>query len=69
MLAPADVALWTPVQTTTPRCRGHVEALALANDAAAPMTVVEQATARAGHGLEGDRYFDGRAARFQTGTR
>lgn len=60
VLAPADVALWTPVQTPTSRSRGHVEALALADDAEAPMTLVEQATARAGHGLEGDRYFDGR---------
>ena len=60
VLAPADVALWTPIQTTTSRSRGHVEAIALANKAESPMTVVEHATARAGHGLEGDRYFDGR---------
>lgn len=60
VLAPADVALWTPVRTTTSRSCGHVDALALATEAEAPMTPVEHATARAGHGLEGDRYFDGR---------
>jgi hypothetical protein len=35
-------------------------ALALAGDAEAPMVLVQEAVARAGHGLEGDRYFDGR---------
>jgi hypothetical protein len=37
-----------------------VEALALAEEAEAPMAVVEEAVARAGRGLEGDRYFEGR---------
>ena len=37
-----------------------VELLALAAAAEAPMTVVEQATARAGRGLQGDRYCDAR---------
>ena len=68
MLAPTDVALWTPVPTTTSRSRGHVEALALANDAEAPMTPVEHATARAGHGLEGAATSTV-AARSQAGTR
>jgi hypothetical protein len=60
VVAPADVSLWAPVAVTTPRRRGRVEALALAGEAEAPMTLVEQATARAGRGLEGDRYFAGR---------
>jgi MOSC domain-containing protein YiiM len=59
LIAPADVALWAPVVTTTSRTSGRVEALALAEEAEAPMVVVEQAVARAGRGLEGDRYFDG----------
>jgi hypothetical protein len=61
VLAPADVALWAPQQAPAHlRSPGHVEALALAGDAEAPMRLVEHATARAGRGLEGDRYFDGR---------
>ena len=42
------------------RDRGTVEALAIAPAAEAPMSLVEQAGAHAGRGLEGDRYFDGR---------
>jgi hypothetical protein len=61
VLAPADVALWAPSQkAAASRSRGHVEALALTRDAEGPMRLVEQATVRAGRGLEGDRYFDGR---------
>ncbi len=41
------------------RERGTVEALAIAPAAEAPMTMVEQAEAHAGRGLEGDRYFAG----------
>ena len=41
------------------RDRGTVEALAIAPAAEAPMTLVEQAEAHAGRGLEGDRYFAG----------
>jgi hypothetical protein len=59
LIAPADVALWS-AQTLSPTTSGHVEALVLATDAEAPVTVVQEAVARAGHGLEGDRYFDGR---------
>jgi hypothetical protein len=59
VVAPADVAVWAPVAVTTSRRRGRVEALALAAEAEAPMTLVAQATARAGRGLEGDRYFAG----------
>ena len=39
---------------------GEVAALLTAPDAEAPLHRVEQATAVAGRGLEGDRYFDGR---------
>jgi MOSC domain-containing protein YiiM len=60
VVAPADAALWAPVAVTTSRRRGSVEALALSAEAEGPMTLVEQATARAGRGLEGDRYFAGR---------
>lgn len=71
VLAPADIAAWTAPATSEPaRGRGHVEALALAADAEAPMRLVDHATARAGHGLEGDRYFDGRGTfsnRYDTG--
>ena len=59
LIAPADVSLWS-AQTLSPATPGHVEALVLAGDAEAPVTVVQEAVARAGHGLEGDRYFDGR---------
>jgi hypothetical protein len=59
LVAPADVALWSP-QTLSPASPGRVEALVLAGDAAAPVTVVHEAVARAGRGLEGDRYFAGR---------
>ncbi len=59
LIAPADVALWAPVATRTSRTSGRVEALALAEKAEAPMVVVDEAVARAGRGLEGDRYFDG----------
>src|SRR5215212_8916404 len=37
---------------------GAVEAIAVAPAAEAPMELIEQADARAGRGLEGDRYFD-----------
>jgi hypothetical protein len=61
LVAPADVALWAPTEAPAPpRLRGRVEAIALAGAAGAPMTVVGEATVRAGRGLEGDRYFAGR---------
>ena len=52
LIAPADVALWS-AQTLSPATPGHVEALVLAGDAEGPVKVVHEATARAGHGLEG----------------
>ncbi len=44
----------------TTRTAGVVEALAVAVDAEAAVVLVDQATAVAGRGLDGDRYFDGR---------
>jgi len=60
LIAPADVALWAPRPAAAPRGSGRVEAIAIAPHAEAPMVRVDRATARAGAGLEGDRYFDGR---------
>ena len=40
------------------RAAGTVEAIAVAPAAEAPMRLLDQATARAARGLEGDRYFD-----------
>jgi hypothetical protein len=59
LIAPADVALWDP-RAAEPVQEGRVEALVLAGEAEGPPHVVQEAVARAGRGLEGDRYFDGR---------
>jgi hypothetical protein len=59
VVAPFDANLWAPVRREA-RTVGHVEALAVAAAAEAPMTLVERAVAHVGRGLEGDRYFDGR---------
>jgi hypothetical protein len=58
-VAPHDIALWAKSAIPAPAGAGRVELLAVAPAATAPMRVVERATARAGRGLEGDRYFDG----------
>ena len=60
LVAPADVALWAPVTGSAPRGEGVVEALVVAPAAEAACVRVERASAEAGRGLEGDRYFDGR---------
>jgi len=60
VIAPADVALWAPSSAVAPRGVGRVEAVVVAPEAEAVMVRVERATARAGRGLEGDRYFDRR---------
>jgi len=60
VVAPADAALWAPVERATTRTAGRVEALAIAPAAEAAMVTVQDARAHAGRGLEGDRYFDGR---------
>jgi hypothetical protein len=59
-IAPADVALWSPAASAAPRGSGTVEAVVVAGDAEAATVRVESAVARAGRGLEGDRYFDQR---------
>ena len=60
LIAPADVALWAPLAATAPRRAGRIEAIAIAHEAEAPMVRVDRAMARAGRGLEGDRYCDQR---------
>jgi MOSC domain-containing protein YiiM len=60
LIAPADVALWAPSPAAPPRRAGRVEAIAIAPQAEAPMVRIDRATARAGRGLKGDRYFDQR---------
>jgi MOSC domain-containing protein YiiM len=59
VLAPADVALWAPRERPTSRRDGRVEAIVVGPAAEATLATVPVAQARAGHGLEGDRYFDG----------
>ena len=59
VIAPADVALWER-PSVPPGGPGTVEAVMVAPDAEAAMVRVERAAARAGRGLEGDRYFHGR---------
>jgi hypothetical protein len=60
LVAPADVSLWSERTGAAPRLEGTVEAILVAADAEAPMRPVQRAVARAGRGLEGDRYFDQR---------
>jgi MOSC domain-containing protein YiiM len=60
LIAPADVALWAPSPAAPPRSAGRVEAIAIAPQAGAPMVRIDRAMARAGRGLEGDRYWDQR---------
>jgi hypothetical protein len=60
VIAPADVALWAPSLGASSRRAGRVETVVVAPDAEGQMVRVERATARAGRGLEGDRYFDQR---------
>jgi hypothetical protein len=60
LIAPADVAVWSPASAVAPRGAGRVEAVLVAPEAEATMVRVDRATARAGRGLEGDRYFEQR---------
>ena len=60
VIAPADVALWAPSPAAAARTAGTVEAIVVAPEAEASMVQVDRAMARAGRGLEGDRYFDQR---------
>src|SRR4051794_34453570 len=58
LIAPADVALWAPPVAAAPRLVGRVDAVLVASAAEAAMTRADRAVARAGRGLEGDRYFE-----------
>jgi MOSC domain-containing protein YiiM len=58
VVAPADVALWAPSFAAAPPGTGTVEAIVVAPEAEASTVQLERAVARAGRGLEGDRYFD-----------
>jgi len=60
VIAPADVALWGPAVDVAARSPGAVEAIVIAPEAEVAMHQVDRAVARAGRGLEGDRYFDER---------
>jgi hypothetical protein len=60
VVAPADVALWAPSERHDARAAGSVEAIVVAPDAEAAMVAVDRAAARAGRGLEGDRYWAAR---------
>lgn len=60
LLAPADVALWSPIGQSSPRADGIVEGIVLSGDAEAALSSVQTARAQAGRGLEGDRYFEQR---------
>jgi len=60
VIAPADVSLWGPSGSPGTRLVGTVEAIVVAREAEAPGIRVESATARAGRGLEGDRYYEQR---------
>jgi len=57
LIAPADVALWRPSSAKAAAGIGRVEAVVIAPEAEAEMVRVDRAMARAGRGLEGDRYF------------
>lgn len=59
-VAPFDLVLWQQRPRSTSRNCGVVEAIALAPDAEAAVVLVQEATARAGGGLDGDRYGAGR---------
>jgi MOSC domain-containing protein YiiM len=60
VIAPADVALWAPPDQASHRVTGSVEVILVADAAEATMVRVDRVAARAGRGLEGDRYFDHR---------
>ena len=59
VIAPADVALWAPPRAPDPGRAGSRRWCSRPTPKGRS-SVVEEAVARAGHGLQGDRYFDGR---------
>jgi len=58
VVAPADVALWSPPERGSDRTEGRVEAIVIAGEAEAAMEHVAEVAAHAGRGLEGDRYHE-----------
>lgn len=60
VIAPADVAVWAPKTPGVAVGIGTVEAVMIAHQAEAALIRLSGAMARAGRGLEGDRYFDQR---------
>lgn len=60
LIAPADVALWSPTENRGDRSGGTVEAVLVAAEAEGEMTAVGRTAAVAGRGLEGDRYYEQR---------
>jgi MOSC domain-containing protein len=69
VVAPADVALWSPGGVAGARDSGSVEAIVVAEDAEADAVRIDRATVHAGRGLDGDRYFDGRGTFSNTHAR
>jgi MOSC domain-containing protein YiiM len=59
VVAPADVALWSPPVRESGRTTGRVEAIAIAAEAEAEIELVDSVLAVSGRGLAGDRYHDG----------
>ena len=60
LIAPADVAIWDPPPGGGVRGTGTVETIVVASEAEGALHRIDRAVARAGRGLEGDRYFDER---------
>jgi hypothetical protein len=60
LIAPADVAIWEPPAGGGARGTGTVETIVVAPQAEGALHRIDRAVARAGRGLEGDRYFDER---------
>lgn len=60
VVAPTDVAMWAPASAAASPDAGTVAAIVVAPEAEASTVQLDRAMARAGRGLEGDRYFDQR---------
>jgi hypothetical protein len=69
VIAPSDVVVWTDTEAGSPRESGTVEAILVAPEAEGPLHRVDSALARAGRGLEGDRYFEHRGTFSSTHSR
>jgi len=60
VVAATDIALATPARPAAPVSAGTVISIHVAPGAGEPVSTLERALARAGHGLEGDRHTTGR---------